>query len=619
MQFSNTLSEIESCANILKTLQQQGISAIPLNGKRPHHSIKWKQYQFALPRSQVIEDWSKQSIVSYGVICGRISAGIFVIDFDCIDLYENFVKTFSTLANTYTVQTRRGFHVYLKSEIPVPSRRFANCDIKGEGGYVVGAGSVVDDYQYQITKSTAIQSLTYKCYRQLLDWLTKPSEKQQQMQLPQLTTSDPVDDYVLQYDQRIAAAGRNNALFHTAMDAHRNGYTIKQTIELLATHHAKTKPINQHKSETSEQRLKEAIRTITSAYKVDLKTSITHATKEGLPNIIRETFLKKQKSTIVPRILDAIHMFAKDKQWMTLGELIQLCKKLHIGKKSIISVLTGKLAKINGSRIFKQIRYHDYKVKNASQGDKGTPNSRLGRRTQFIYKIPTVDELSQILRVSGWVSDSLQIEDLYSAAAYRRALHRELIRRLSPMIRVDWYANRLGVHRRTIFRYNMQIGVLATPMISKEKLTREMIPLLATNDNPALSGFTPGLWLETKSGKRYPALQEIANNLVADDSDFITLCRQLPTRYRMPDLRTAKSVELPDHLKSRGHLLTYSTVHEILPPDWATDKYELGGYLAIYNGYEWEFRPPRRVIAYPLVQKYEDGLVYFIRPLKPER
>ena len=111
-------------------------------------------------------------------------------------------------------------------------------------------------------------------------------------------------------------------------------------------------------------------------------------------------------------------------------------------------------------------------------------------------------------------------------------------------------------------------------------------------------------------------MQSIANEWVKQEKCSIKLCHQLPTRYNLPDGVHGENVELPDHLKSRSHLLTYSTVHEILPPDWANHKYDLGGYLAVYTGYEWTFRPPLRVIAYQLVKQYEDGLIYFIRPLK---
>ncbi|PJF33890.1 MAG: hypothetical protein CUN57_00965, partial [Phototrophicales bacterium] len=195
-------------------------------------------------------------------------------------------------------------------------------------------------------------------------------------------------------------------------------------------------------------------------------------------------------------------------------------------------------------RLFKQMQYKDHHIESyVSQGDKRTPNAKVGRKTQFIYKIPTVEDLCAILRVKAGVTDKLELKDLQSAAMYRRALHRELIRRMSPMIRVDWYARRLGVNRRTIFRYNIQLGVVATPMIQTEKLLVKHIQDLPTNDELNVQSFTPGMWLETPKGKRYPALQSIAFELMRGKC-VVKLCRQLPTRYSLADGFRGEEVEL---------------------------------------------------------------------------
>lgn len=601
----------ENCANILRALHKQGISAIPLQGKRPHFAIKWKRYQTELPELIILEDWVKQPLESYGIICGRVSQGIIVIDFDCPDLYMKFANQFKKLANTYTVKTKRGYHIYLKTAFPVSSRHFDNCDIKGDGGYIVGAGSIVDGHRYTINKQTAIRSIDYKQHTAILDWLApKPT------QLPLLpTTSVNQFDLVKRYIELLPEHGRNNGLYRVAYEARQHQITKQEVINILATKHATTPPISTHKNETTAQRLKEAITTIDSAYKTETKF---YQHSKHIPNNVREQILQKQNSTVTPRLLDAIRIKAISSLWITSVDLIQIAKQFHISKKSILRILTGDLAKIDGKRLFKQIRYQDHIEPYVSQDDKREPNSSVGRPTQYIYQIPTDTYLCKILKVQKNVSDCLHPEDLYSAGAYRRALHRELILRLSPLIRVDWYANRLGVHRRTIFRYNIQLGVTATPIIIKNVLTLEIAQGLSDNDSLETKGFTPGLWLETPTGKRYPALKSIAKNLVINIKAVVKICKQLPSRYTLANVAKQDdySVKLPDHLRSRGKLLTYSNVHKILSPDWATKKFDLGGYLAVYNGYEWTFRPPFRVIAYQLVKRYEEGLVYFIKPLK---
>ena len=607
----NILETNEQCANIVKALHQQGISVIPLYGKRPLATIKWKRYQFKLPDSATLEQWIKQPINSYGIICGRVSHGIIVVDFDCPELYASFSSQFQTLANTYTVKTRRGYHLYFKTIFPLSSRHFDNCDIKGDGGYIVGAGSVVDGHQYTVAKDVEVLSLEYKQYTSILDWLA-PAPKKVQIPSPKLLANTNI---VERYLGLASQSGRNNALYTVACEARKQGLPEEQTTTLLASEYTRTPANSSHKSETIAQRLKEAISTIKSAYK---SSTYLHHEIESLPNSIREKILQTQNSTIVARLLDAIKLQKISSDWMTLSQLVQVGQEIHLSKRSILRLLTGDLAKINGQRFFKQIQYKNYIESYVSQGDKREPNSNLGRPTQYIYQIPTDKYLCNILRVDNGLSDLLRAEDLYSAGAYRRALHRELILRLSPVIRVDWYANRLGVHRRSIFRYNLQLGVIITPTLIKNELTEETINTLPVKEDLEIRGFTPGTWLETFTGKRYPALKSIANDLVKKLKAPLKFCKQLPSRYTLSRnmVGDALAVLLPDHLKSRGKLLTYSNIHEVLSPDWATKKFDLGGYLAVYNGYEWTFRPPFRAIAYQLMKTYEEGLVYFIKPLK---
>ena len=599
------------CANRLKALHEQGISVIPLQGKRPLRTVKWKQYQFKLPSIATLEQWITQPLESYGIICGRVSQGIIVIDFDCPHLYSQFVNHFTTLADTFTVKTRRGYHLYFRTAFPVSSRQFNNCDIKGDGGYIVGAGSIVDGHQYTVTKYSNVQALDYKTYATILDWLAPTSTKQEFLPL---ISSDNVN-LVHQYLILVPNNGRNNALFTVACHARKKQFSEEQTINLLALEYAMTPASNIHRAETTPQRLKEAIATIKSAYKSSV---YIRSETNSLPNSIREKILQLQQSTVLPRLLDTLKSQKQSSKWITFAQLVLIGKQIHISKRSILRLLTGDLAKINGQRPFKQLQYKDYIESYVSQGDKRELNSKVGRPTQYIYQIPTDEYLCNILKVEDSLSDSLQSEDLHSAGAYRRALHRELIIRLSPMIRVNWYANRLGVHRRTIFRYNLQLGVVSTPTIVKKMLTEDKLNGLLDNDTSETKSFTPGTWLESVTGKRYPALRSIANNLVATLKSPVTFCKQLPSRYTLARniAGDALSVLLPEHLKSRGELLTYSNIHEVLSPDWATKKFDLGGYLAVYNGYEWTFRPPFRAIAYQLMKHYEEGLVYFIKPLK---
>jgi len=612
MQQVSERSVQEYCANMLKSLHTRGISAIPLQGKRPHFSVKWKQFQQQLPPQHQIDEWVQYGISSYGIICGRISQGIIVIDFDSPVLYEGFCRDLHYICDTYTVKTKRGFHVYLKTKFAVAPRSFKDCDIKGDGGYVVGAESVIDGHRYYAHRQSAIRSITYQQYQQLLDWLCPKIEQ------PQLPINTPTSDFdlVTDFERGVQTTGRNNALFATACKARQHSLSSDRVMNILIPHFVTTPPTSQHKSETPRQRLQEARRTIKSAY---TRKHISISKGKQLPNSIRERLLQIQNSTIVARLLDAIRLTSGSSDWITSSQLLEIAKKCHISKRSLYRVLCGDLSKINGKRIFKRFDYEDHKhhiYTNASQGDRGKPKSARGRPIQFVYRIPSNYYLCNILKVDDGLGDKLQVRDLASADTYRRALHRELIRRLSPMVRVAWLAKRLGVHRRTIFRYNVQLNVNAMPMIERHKLTHDLARGLPVGHTSKEKSFTPGMWLQSASGKRYPAILEIANKFANEPK--VWLCRQLPSKYTLDEERydDAYAVQLPNHLRSRATLLTYENVASVLAPDWATKKFDLGGYLAVYNGYEWTFRPPLRVVAYPLVKRYEEGLIYYIRPLK---
>lgn len=99
----------------------------------------------------------------------RTGNGLCVLDLDKGDIIDEWLQHHTifniSLPNTYTVKTRKGYHLYYSYDeiITLPTRlNFNNqgIDIKsGVNGYVVGAYSVVDDVQY-IPNSLDIQYLT---------------------------------------------------------------------------------------------------------------------------------------------------------------------------------------------------------------------------------------------------------------------------------------------------------------------------------------------------------------------------------------------------------------------------------------------------------------------------
>ena len=153
-------------------LYEQGISLIPLNppdrvyeskpkdtdndGKHPATKLvpTWKQYQEQRATEDEIVRWFSDDC-NIGVITGKVSNGLWVADFDDMKLlaYVNLHFKEPIENGTFAVKTGNGVHLYFRSTDTVQNVKFclkrrdlepydAELDIKGEGGYVVGPGSI---------------------------------------------------------------------------------------------------------------------------------------------------------------------------------------------------------------------------------------------------------------------------------------------------------------------------------------------------------------------------------------------------------------------------------------------------------------------------------------------
>lgn len=120
-----------------------GITPIPIKPMTKQASIKWKRWQTRRPPRELVETWFSNGNRNVGLLVGPVSGNLVVLDFDTIPgyFYWKLVHKYR-LANSYTVKTNRGFHVYLFVDEPVENPgRFVGVDIKCSG-YVVAPPSV---------------------------------------------------------------------------------------------------------------------------------------------------------------------------------------------------------------------------------------------------------------------------------------------------------------------------------------------------------------------------------------------------------------------------------------------------------------------------------------------
>jgi len=546
-----------------------GFSVIPLQGKKPHPQITtWQEWQREQPSIEQIVEWFCDSEVqAYGIITGEVSNGLIVIDFDKIRSYRKFKHDLPTIAQTYTVRTRRGKHVYLRPHTTIKSRKFKGGDVQGEGHYVVGPGSTIRQYTYKIEDTQEIRELDERETLQLQRWLTEASQQTtQEIEAPNAMCQARNIEGI--YRTSAPQIGRNNALYKTAQIARRAGISKTEVSQRLVQLHVATKAYGQHNTETDITREKEAQGTIKSAYSGTAtrkpQTDKRTQTKGRIPNSIREAMLKNYQTTIPGRLIEACLIEGwQGGQTFTCKDIQEIAKKYRIGNKQVRDAVTGIHSKTpKGTDIYttsetiRIVKYYPHvgdmdnrtkkgdststeqdKISNPEQHVPNHVSSSGGRPPQrFIF--PDIDYLCYSFGVVSLASDCLQAKDLLSSKQYLMALHRELILRLAPEYSTEWHAKRLCVAERTIRRYNKELGVIVTPVFEYRHLNWDNV------DDPDLwkssirinvngQDITPGQWIQRSDGKRFPAITGVALDWMGRSQDKFVMCYRRPSRLQL--------------------------------------------------------------------------------------
>ncbi len=162
-----TLAEIAS--SDLKTAalayHMIGLSIIPLAGKKP--AVDWKKYQQSRADSFQVKKWFLYSR-NIGIICGRVSQNLCVIDLDGLEAISTFERQWPDLLDTFAIATGsgRGKHLYyIVQELPKTTRLMAhaagNIELRADGTYVVAAPSVHPDtlLKYKVAHAGSVRRL----------------------------------------------------------------------------------------------------------------------------------------------------------------------------------------------------------------------------------------------------------------------------------------------------------------------------------------------------------------------------------------------------------------------------------------------------------------------------
>lgn len=137
-------------SEVKKLLVEQEVRLIPLGfkSKKPEGGFYWKKFQNEAFTGDIPDK------NNFGILCGRPSNGIVVVDLDdkrLIQYFEEYLKL------TLVVKTKKGWHIYfriggvLPNTLRLLNKNGSKVDVQSTGTFVVGPTSIhPEDLEYEI-------------------------------------------------------------------------------------------------------------------------------------------------------------------------------------------------------------------------------------------------------------------------------------------------------------------------------------------------------------------------------------------------------------------------------------------------------------------------------------
>lgn len=569
----------------------RGWSVIPLRGMGDPTKPKapalpsWKVYQSHKPRFEELQEWFiEKQYGALGVVLGRVS-GIVVIDIDKPEIEIAFKHALSHLANTFTVRSgnRKLPHYYytLSPDLDAPARTGQGIEFRSDGQYVVAPTTIIGESEWRIENPKIPHTLTKRDLSDIYAFLGLYTRKQSETpvkmplkreisvppNLPKPCTEERLtpDELRRWYVENARIYGRNNALFAGGCYARDLDWSYSQVAGVLVSAHITQAPNGDHPAETTAQRMDEARKTLDSVFKRPANIRKRHdKSAVGLSNVVRERLIQVKLDNTA-RVLDGLFLAGiRPNDVFTAYDAYALLAPMGIGRNAVYMALASQLE--NGQTVFGispqgagsiPLPPHPLHPNAIADKDKSTspPQCLSGRETnagknrgrpirQFV--MPSNDSLCQRLAVRDMGSDPISRDDLKTPSVYRLALHKALIARAPKPYGRMWQANRLGVHIKTIRRYDKKAGISAIPQFNSQPLNWRNC------DKVCPDSVEYGLFVTDETGKRHPAKKRMAHKLLAQ-KHRLTLHRQTSNYYHLPEIsgdekmRTAKMPPVQAH------------------------------------------------------------------------
>ena len=162
------------------------------------------------------------------------------------------------------MKTKRGFHLYFRTQVKVASHQFDGGDIKGERSYVIAPPSQIGSFVYRCVKDVPERDLERADVDQLLNYF-HVNAGTHRIAGKRIKEAGDVDLKRL-YRRLAPGMGRNNALYRVASMARESGMEQAKAESEFVRMHAGAPGRMGHRAETFEERCAEAVRTIGSAF-----------------------------------------------------------------------------------------------------------------------------------------------------------------------------------------------------------------------------------------------------------------------------------------------------------------------------------------------------------------
>ncbi len=120
-----------------------GLSVIPIPKGAKQAETRWKCYQQKVASTRMLERWFSTNQQNVAVVCGAVSSGLTVRDFDSHESYRRWAIEYPEFAKSLpTVSTARGLHVWARTSRVPKFRQFSDGELRTDKHYVVAPPSI---------------------------------------------------------------------------------------------------------------------------------------------------------------------------------------------------------------------------------------------------------------------------------------------------------------------------------------------------------------------------------------------------------------------------------------------------------------------------------------------